>query len=75
MIEYTLFIGRSRDGVRVGSVEEAQRTYARLRDESPLGPRDFPNGRLILEDGRRLRISYNARVWEGEKLVAGYVSR
>ena len=66
---HTLFIGRARHAVHVASIAEAQEVYARLRDESGEGASKFPDGRIESDDGRRLRISYNGRVWDGDKVV------
>lgn len=42
---------------------EASRAYAKRRDASNLGARDFPEGTVW--DGQRYvaRVTYNARVW------------
>ena len=46
------------------SVEEASALYQRLRDASGQGYRTWRDGTY-----GDLRISYNGRVWSGEKLV------
>lgn len=64
----TLKIGR-RLNTTVASIAEAQRRYCQMRDESGEGASTFPQGTLI--DGKvKHRISYNGRVWVGDKAVA-----
>jgi len=65
---FTLKIGR-RLTATVASIEDAQRAYRQARDESCEGASTFPEGRLT-GDGRKLRISYNGRVWDGETCVS-----
>ena len=58
-----LKIGR-RERVAVCSLAEASRVYGRVRDESGEGSSTFPAGRV-----GKLRISYNGRVWDGDRVV------
>jgi len=56
-------IGRKRHAVP--NVEEASRVYQRLRDQSGLGASRWPSGKL----NNGLTVSYNGRVWKGDKLI------
>lgn len=63
-----LTIGRARHAV--SNVDEASRLYQQLRDASGLGASEWPSGKL----SNGYTISYNGRVWDGEKLVSEAVS-
>lgn len=61
--ELILAIGRKR--YPVANVEAASRLYQELRDQSGLGASRWPSGQL----SNGFTISYNGRVWKGDKLV------
>ena len=57
-----LTIGR-RIQVMVPSIEVAVAVFERARDESGEGASTWPDGKILTDDGRSHRISYNGRVW------------
>lgn len=65
---FTLKIGR-RVSQKVESIAEAQEVYRKVRDESLEGASTFPAGSLT-GDGKKYRISYNGRVWDGDTAIA-----
>lgn len=65
-----LQIGRVR--YQVESIDQASEMFCRARDESDLGSRETPDGRVVTADGKPVaRISYNGRVWPPEKWTPG----
>lgn len=50
----------------VDSVEAGSRLYQRLRDQSGEGGSTWPDG-LLVGHGKAYRVSYNGRVWRGER--------
>jgi hypothetical protein len=61
----------NRASLKVASLEEASRFYARYRDASFEGASTFPDG--VIFDGTRIiaRVSYNARIWPPTKWSQG----
>jgi hypothetical protein len=66
MANVTLRIGRKQHVV--GSLRAAVTLHAELRDDSGMGARDWPLCSVTV-DGKRYRLSYNGRVWDGEREV------
>lgn len=62
-----LRIGDRFDG-GVPDLATAQSIYVELRDASGEGASTFPSGH-VCGDGKTWRISYNGRVWLGNRLV------
>ena len=58
-------------GTRHTSVESdiaaARATYERIRDQSGEGASTFPSGVVLEQNRPRIRISYNGRLWIGDK--------
>lgn len=63
-----LVIGR-RLTVMVPTLRVASDVFQRVRDESGEGASTFPDGIATSDDGRKYRISYNGRVWDGSTPV------
>lgn len=61
MATLTLKIGHAR--FTVASIEEGSRTWCAHRDVNGLGGSDSPQVWIIEPAGRKLRVSYNGRVW------------
>lgn len=55
----------TRHSVNVKDAAEASAVYAKLRDASGEGFSTWPQGTL----SSGARISYNAKVWHGDKLI------
>ena len=53
----------------IGSFEEASREYRAAVDASGEGASTFPRGLVVLADGQEYEVSYNGRVWSGDRLV------
>lgn len=50
------------------SLAEASKYYLDVQDQSGEGASTFKDGKIV--DGRKkLRVSYNGRVWDGETIV------
>lgn len=64
-----LRIGQSRTLLEVADYAEASRVYAALRDRSGLGVSRLPRARLYRGDEQVAEVSYNGRVWEGDRCV------
>jgi hypothetical protein len=62
----TLRIGREQHVV--ADLRAAVALHAELRDDSGMGARDWPPCSVTAE-GKRYRVSYNGRVWDGEREV------
>lgn len=61
----TLRLGRAVIPVR--DYAEASERFGRIRDENGHGASTMPRGR-VFRDGRAVaEVSYNGRVWEGER--------
>jgi hypothetical protein len=66
----TLKIGR-RATHAVKTIADAVRIYCDAREASMEGASTFPDGSITAAAWRNgLRISYNGRVWDGDKIVA-----
>ncbi|WP_434428273.1 SNF2-related protein [Nannocystis pusilla] len=70
-VERTAAPGIRRLAIRkqVGSLEEASREYRAAVDASGEGASTFPRGLVVLPDGQEYEVSYNGRVWSGERLL------
>lgn len=55
--------------ISVNTIAEASLLYAERRDQSGEGLKTFPFGTLQLLSGKQYRVSYNARIWDGPKLI------
>ena len=62
-----LRIGSSRTLLEVADYAEASRIYSDLRDRSGLGASKLPRARLYRGSVQVAEVSYNGRVWEGER--------
>nr|WP_293177676.1 helicase-related protein [Nannocystis sp.] len=54
---------------RVASLEEASDAYRRAVEASGEGASTFPAGRLVLPNETTYTISYNGRIWAGDRQV------
>lgn len=54
--------------VHVTDLRDASNAYQVARDRTGLGCSKFPQGTLVLA-GKRYRISFNGRVWDGDRVV------
>lgn len=68
-----LTIGR-RVKVMVPSLAVAVAVYDRTRDESGEGASTFPDATAQSDSGKKYRISYNGRLWDGDTPVNPCVS-
>ncbi len=54
---------------RVSSFEEASQVYRRAAYDSGEGASSFPEGYVLLPDGRKFKVSFNGRIWDGDEKV------
>lgn len=62
----TLVIGK-RHKSHHATIVDAQAKYCELRDESGEGASTWPDGRISDPTHQILRVSYNGRLWDGDK--------
>ena len=68
--ELFLQIGRKR--YQIASIAEAVTMYSETRNRSGLGASKTPHATIVSNTGTHLyRISYNGRVWDGNKPLDG----
>lgn len=71
--ELFLQIGRNR--YQVATIEDAVAKYTKARDTSGLGGSEMPRVTIVNSNGTHLYgISYNGRVWDGDKPLDGMSS-
>ena len=63
---------RGRGKFECETLEDAQRLYAMMRDESGEGGSTFPSGVVRLPSGKKYQISYNGRAWNGDRVVSNF---
>ena len=64
-----LRIGRGRTLLEVADYADASRIYSELRDRSGLGASRMPEGRIYRDETLVATLSYNGKVWDGDRCV------
>lgn len=68
---FKLTIPRRVKATTHATIREAQVAFQTARDNSGEGGSTWPDGKLVdLIAQKTYRVSYNARVWDGEKAIA-----